>query len=417
MGALISRFQSRGDDDYEKILSELDDNIRRAEVRLAEIKIRERRAMIVWLVNSTLMYVIYVIGYLYFAWQKSGNDNWDVWALKIAPVFTVPALILIVKNFLALWYKRRESNEETQLRHLRAKQKLKVEELKKKTGYYATKTLLERFDSPKTQNQLGNPITSAQMGSFLRSGTPGEIPILRQRPVHSQSTPPLDGLNGDTSKLSKIEDYNSPGSLTTPRSYTYPPPTPDSITPLQRHWYDKLVDVIVGDEGPETKYALICENCHVHNGLVLSQEIEDIQYMCPKCNHFNPSRRSIREGNFSKNNGHSNNKLSNFKMDKSLKQTLDSVTPRRGRSTTPRSMSRESSTDQDERRDIYDDFGDDGLAVSKRLASRSTSRTRTSPSQIRVENLNTSEEVVNKPNGSESSGSSESGNDHDEVTI
>lgn len=53
--------------------------------------------------------------------------------------------------------------------------------------------------------------------------------------------------------------------------YHHPP------QPTERHWYDKIVDVIVGDEGPESKYALICSKCYVHNGLVLPQEIDDIR--------------------------------------------------------------------------------------------------------------------------------------------
>lgn len=38
------------------------------------------------------------------------------------------------------------NNIETKLASLRKKQKLKVEELKKKTAYYSTKSLLERYD-------------------------------------------------------------------------------------------------------------------------------------------------------------------------------------------------------------------------------------------------------------------------------
>ncbi|KAF9577700.1 hypothetical protein BGW38_006921, partial [Lunasporangiospora selenospora] len=72
----------------------------------------------------------------------------------------------------------------------------------------------------------------------------------------------------------------------------------------ERHWYDKIVDVIVGDEGPDTKYALICGRCFAHNGLVLPQEIDEIQYVCPKCNHFNPSKKDARKNG---NNGQGSN--------------------------------------------------------------------------------------------------------------
>ncbi|KAJ2087819.1 hypothetical protein IW138_004714 [Coemansia sp. RSA 986] len=64
---------------------------------------------------------------------------------------------------------------------------------------------------------------------------------------------------------------------------------------VSRPWLDKLVDQLVGDVGSdEDKYALICRHCYAHNGLVLEEEIEDIQYACPKCGNFNPSVRALR---------------------------------------------------------------------------------------------------------------------------
>lgn len=99
-----------------------------------------------------------------------------------------------------------------------------------------------------------------------------------------------------------------------------PPPPPSQyqaqyqnkpLAPQQQQWYDKVVDALVGDVGPETKYALICYHCNAHNGLVLPQEIEvigkfflisknkikmltysNIEYTCPHCHQFNPSRKS-----------------------------------------------------------------------------------------------------------------------------
>ncbi|KAJ2433165.1 hypothetical protein IWW41_002212, partial [Coemansia sp. RSA 2522] len=64
-----------------------------------------------------------------------------------------------------------------------------------------------------------------------------------------------------------------------------------------RPWLDKLVDQLVGDVGSENdKYALICRHCYEHNGLVLEEEIRDIQYTCPKCRKFNPSLRALNAG-------------------------------------------------------------------------------------------------------------------------
>ncbi|CAJ0827402.1 11868_t:CDS:2 [Entrophospora sp. SA101] len=113
--------------------------------------------------------------------MSNEGENWDF--MKVAPVLTGPFFIVIGYRFLALWYRRKEANEISQLESLRAQQSLKVEELKKKTGYYTTKTLLERYDSPTrlptNQQPMSpgqkNPLTTTTPGS-LKPGTPNSLP-------------------------------------------------------------------------------------------------------------------------------------------------------------------------------------------------------------------------------------------------
>jgi hypothetical protein len=58
-----------------------------------------------------------------------------------------PYSIYYFRKALVWFYARKQTSEETNLTSLRAQQKLKVEELKKKTSYYTTQSLLERYDS------------------------------------------------------------------------------------------------------------------------------------------------------------------------------------------------------------------------------------------------------------------------------
>jgi endoplasmic reticulum junction formation protein lunapark len=63
--------------------------------------------------------------------------------------------------------------------------------------------------------------------------------------------------------------------LSTYRLYQYLAPQRPLPSP-RRQWYDKLADVLLGDDGLEksenfpasSRYALICRNCFTHNGLV-----------------------------------------------------------------------------------------------------------------------------------------------------
>jgi hypothetical protein len=61
-----------------------------------------------------------------------------------------------------------------------------------------------------------------------------------------------------------------------PRTGTPQQPLP----PPRKQWYDKLADVLLGDDEPHvnaaaSRYALICQKCFTHNGLVKEDMWED----------------------------------------------------------------------------------------------------------------------------------------------
>lgn len=45
------------------------------------------------------------------------------------------------------------------------------------------------------------------------------------------------------------------------------------ILPRERTIVDRLIDALVGD-GPDRRYALICQECSAHNGMALQEEFE-----------------------------------------------------------------------------------------------------------------------------------------------
>ncbi|KAG0364579.1 hypothetical protein BC939DRAFT_174366 [Gamsiella multidivaricata] len=314
MGGIISRLRQSNDSDYERILSDLDSNIRKAELRLSAIHFREKRLMGRWLFYGALLWIGYTTVFVLYLNQQY-HDNPQTWALALAPVVIGLPIIYAGRSVINVWYKRAKTNEESQLSMLRADQRLKVEELKKKTAYYSTKTLLERYD-PSSQRSNGprtgpdgRPIAPSQNGQPKTQQTNMMDPGLRQRQgpgiMNSQGIPAGPGRPIGVSSGAQHHQQSQMrhGPQNTPRGpqgpYPQQPsfpsgPSPYGSTNTERHWYDKIVDVIVGDEGPDTKYALICGQCHAHNGLALPQEIDDIQYVCPKCNFFNQSRRKTR---------------------------------------------------------------------------------------------------------------------------
>ncbi|RKP39156.1 hypothetical protein BJ085DRAFT_13083, partial [Dimargaris cristalligena] len=261
MGAVLSLFRGSGDTDYEQVLADLDEKIHRAQTNLAEIKLREKKWVVVFLIYSMFGYAVYAM--VFYAYLNQPHEPLQTWLYQFAPIPLGPLVIFYSRRLIQLWYRRRQASQEAYIVSLKEKQRTKVEELKKKTAYYSTRNLLERYDLPPTSPR--NPSSPPASGLGPQAGGP------MNRPVNSVSFPPR----------------GPPGSFAGPHL------PPNSASPMSRPWYDKLVDKIVGDEGPETKYALICRNCFAHNGLALPEEIQSIQYVCPKCGFFNGKKGAL----------------------------------------------------------------------------------------------------------------------------
>lgn len=53
---------------------------------------------------------------------------------------------------------------------------------------------------------------------------------------------------------------------------------------------EKMVDYLVGD-GPTNRFAMICAECCMHNGMVLKEEYEYTAFRCAFCNALNPAKK------------------------------------------------------------------------------------------------------------------------------
>uniref|UniRef100_A0A0B6ZQE6 Endoplasmic reticulum junction formation protein lunapark n=1 Tax=Arion vulgaris TaxID=1028688 RepID=A0A0B6ZQE6_9EUPU len=67
-------------------------------------------------------------------------------------------------------------------------------------------------------------------------------------------------------------------------------PMPRSVLPRERGTMDRLMDYLVGD-GPENRYALVCQQCHSHNGMALKEEFEYLSFRCCYCYILNPAKK------------------------------------------------------------------------------------------------------------------------------
>lgn len=64
-------------------------------------------------------------------------------------------------------------------------------------------------------------------------------------------------------------------------------------------WIDRVMDLILGEneQSPTQRYALICGNCHVHNGLApFGKTADEMTYICPVCGTHNGPKNGLRLG-------------------------------------------------------------------------------------------------------------------------
>ncbi|KAH9836290.1 uncharacterized protein C8Q71DRAFT_797080 [Rhodofomes roseus] len=288
MGLFSRWFSKSQPEDYEQILASLANDIAKRQQHLSEIRLRERRSTLVfsvwalafWGLWAGLWYADYLPNVSTMIPGVSGHSRESAWekTAKSMPVFMGPIVILFMRRIVQIWYTRAGDAEEKALIALRKKQREKIEEVKNKTNYYSTRNLIERYDDGP------RPVTP---GTPQRPQIPQQQQRLPQTPAR-----PAQQLNPQTP---------APAPMSPSLQQQLSPSPLRPMPPPRKQWFDKLADAILGDDdgtgvgAAASRYALICQKCFAHNGLVKESMWEDAQYVCPKCGHFNPSARAMRE--------------------------------------------------------------------------------------------------------------------------
>ncbi|NXT75240.1 LNP protein, partial [Zapornia atra] len=192
-----------------------------------------------------------------------------------------------------------------------------LEEVMEKETYKTAKLILERFD-PETSTKdaelpsAGTPATP-RPGQEIRQRTTAQRnasmppPATPKQGSPKSVVPASPSLQRDTSALSGPPERTvvpslqsnvlprRPGSPATsvPGMGLHPPgpPLARPILPRERGMVDRVIEYLVGD-GPQNRYALICQQCFSHNGMALKEEFEYIAFRCAYCFFLNPARKT-----------------------------------------------------------------------------------------------------------------------------
>ncbi|XP_021254579.1 protein lunapark isoform X2 [Numida meleagris] len=318
MGGLISRWRVKPS--TVEVLEKIDKEIQ----TLEEFREKNQRLQKLWvgrlLFYSSLLYLATCL--IVYLWCLP--DEWTARFFMTLPFFAFPLIIWFIRTLLIFFFSKRTERNNDALEDLKSQKKKILEEVMEKETYKTAKLILERFDPESNAKE-------AELPSAGTSATPRPGQEIRQRTAaqRNASTPtpatpkqgspksllpviPSPNLQRDASALSGPPERMAvppsqsnvlprhPGSPATSVPgmvhvflglHPPGPPLARAILPRERGVVDRVIEYLVGD-GPQNRYALICQQCCSHNGMALKEEFEYIAFRCAYCFFLNPARKT-----------------------------------------------------------------------------------------------------------------------------
>ncbi|XP_026164426.1 endoplasmic reticulum junction formation protein lunapark-B isoform X7 [Mastacembelus armatus] len=309
MGALISRWKAKPTtvEQLENLDKEIND--------LEEFRAKNQRLQKLWvgrflLYSSVLYLLICLIVYCLYL-----PEQWLQRIVLALPFFIYPVLVWFIRKLLIFLFCKRTERNNDKLEDLKVAKKKILEEVMETETYKNAKLILERFDpEAKRKAELESTPVRPQMtprpGQEIRHRGPAMRPMPMGTPVATPVTPSAGArpplvpggtpvAPGGPPERSTLSASVFQGAL--PRTPTSPipgvgmhppgPPLARPILPKDRGAVDRVIEYLVGD-GPQNRYALICQQCFSHNGMALKEEFEYLAFRCAYCYFLNPARKT-----------------------------------------------------------------------------------------------------------------------------
>ncbi|XP_076603899.1 endoplasmic reticulum junction formation protein lunapark-A isoform X1 [Chaetodon auriga] len=313
MGAVISRWKAKPS--TVEILEGIDKDIQ----VLEEYGEKYQRQLKIWigrlLLYSSLLYLItcVIVYFWYLPEQLMGR------LILSLPFVIFPLLVWLLRKMLIIIFSRRTEKNNDKLEDLKAQKRKILEEVMETETYKNAKMILERFDPdskkkmelestpiglqmtpkpgqelrqrnviPKTPPVMVNPVSGVAARPPLASG-----PTYPGRSSHSApGGPPERSLSAIAAQQSLMRKPVTPGTPV-PGVGMHPPgpPLARPVLPRERGAMDRVIEYLVGD-GPQNRYALVCQQCLSHNGMALKEEFEYVAFRCAYCYFLNPARKT-----------------------------------------------------------------------------------------------------------------------------
>lgn len=303
-------FYSSSNEDFEKKLKHLS-----KEEAAAHTRLKRRSQTWTKLARGVIIYSIIVelllLG-IAVIMTRTPELSWQMRALRVLPVFAFPALASLVYSTCASYYRMCERKDQKTLDRLRNERKAKIDELKERTNYYLTQQLIHKYDSDPAAKEAAARVLASKLGadaglalslepSSLVDGNKHALSETRRQNVEPLDTTGLRRRVRHQSTPSTGQSFFPPGQAIDETAARggglYPGEQAMEMEQITSKinvgsggWVARLAAMLVGED-PTQCYALICKNCHMHNGLARKEDFQYVAYYCPHCHGLNESQQ------------------------------------------------------------------------------------------------------------------------------
>lgn len=308
MGAIISRF--RKEKTTYELLENLEEKIKDIETFTITTQERQKRFVGNFLVISIVLYVLSSLVFYFVFFPPTWNER----IIHSLPLLICPMIITLIKKSLAWFFERRVISNTEELKQLRAEKKKILEKVMDKETYKVAVDILNKFGdkSQRTQTQSLSAMTPMKGPQPMPMTPKGPAPIRSQgpqsAPAPQQMTPMGPGrqmvatpigfnMRQQTPMMQQqLQQQQQSGLIHRPMGMMSQQTMPYRRTPYpiinhnQKGVLEKMVDYLVGD-GANSRFAMICKECLMHNGMALQEEYEYAAFRCAFCGAFNPSKK------------------------------------------------------------------------------------------------------------------------------
>ncbi|XP_059290655.1 uncharacterized protein At2g24330-like [Lycium ferocissimum] len=293
-------------DDFEKRLQHISKEEAVVIARTVRRSQRWRRISRNLIILSVLFEVI-AVAYAIMT-TRSLELNWKMRALQVLPMFLLPGLSFVTYSALGSFTRMNERRDQKTLERLQAERQAKIDELKEKTNYYVTQQLIQRYDTDPASKAAAATVLASKLGADTGlkvslgdesklnapAGKSSDVEIAQSAGLRNRKQArsgsaesalldhpegemlhdvQLEGSSKNQHQQMIVEHFNPAGSST-----------------QDGGWLARIAALLVGED-PTQSYALICGNCHMHNGLARKEEFPYITYYCPHCNALNTPKQ------------------------------------------------------------------------------------------------------------------------------